>query len=179
MTNLFRFKTKSPTIYEGVYIAPNASVIGDVRLMANSSVWFGSVLRGDVNSILVGENSNIQDLSMLHVTKDNPLIIGNNVTIAHNVNLHGATLEDYVLVGIGAIILDGAVIGENSVIAAGTLIPPGKVIPARSLVMGNPYKIVKTFSEEECENHHENFKNYLKYKDQFQESFSPISIDHT
>ena len=130
-------------------IMSTAVVIGDVEMKYKSSVWFNAVIRGDLEKIVIGEYSNIQDCSVVHTSKDNPTIIGDNVVIGHNVTLHGCKIGDNCLIGIGAIILDGSVIGENSMIAAGTLIPPGKKIPPNSMVLGNPYKITRETTEKE------------------------------
>ncbi len=164
---LYSYQGTSPLLSEGVYIAPSADVVGKVVLGVDVSIWHGTVLRADVNWIKIGDESNVQDLSMLHVTKDAPLTIGKCVTIAHSVNLHGCTIGDHCLIGIGAIILDGAIIGEGSVVAAGALISPGKVIPPNSLVMGAPAVIKKELSESEREKYSENYKNYKRYKEDY------------
>ncbi len=129
---------------EGLYwIAPTASVIGRVRLLTNASVWFGAVLRGDNEWIIIGENSNVQDGCVMHTDMGSPLTIGRNCTVGHQAMLHGCTIGDNSLVGIGAIILNNAKIGSNCLIGAHTLIPEGKVIPDSSLVMGAPGKVVR------------------------------------
>lgn len=131
------------------WIAPNAVVLGKVRLEEDASVWFGAVLRGDNELITVGRGSNVQDGSVLHTDPGFPLTIGDNCTIGHMVMLHGCTIGDGALIGIGSVILNGAIIGENCVIGANTLIPEGKSIPPRSLVMGAPGKVVRTLNEDE------------------------------
>lgn len=142
----------SPQLAPDVFVAPDAQVIGDVRIGAGSGVWFGSVLRGDVHYIKIGENCNIQDMSMLHVTGGKyPLILGNNVTLGHRVTVHGCTLRDYAFVGIGAIALDNSEIGEFGFLAAGSLLPPGKKIPPRMVAMGSPAKVVREITPEEEE----------------------------
>ena len=129
---------------EGEYwIAPNAVVLGDVILHRGASIWFNAVLRGDTDTLTVGENSNIQDGSILHADAGVPLTIGRNVTVGHKVMLHGCTIGDNSLIGIGAVILNGAAIGKNCLIGANALITEGKVIPDGSLVMGQPGKVVK------------------------------------
>ena len=134
---------------EGHYwIAPDASVIGRVRLAANASVWFGAVLRGDNELILVGENSNVQDHCVLHTDMGAPLSIGKNCTIGHRAMLHGCSIGDNTLIGMGATILNHAKIGRNCLIGAQALIPEGKVIPDNSLVMGMPGKIVRELDSE-------------------------------
>jgi carbonic anhydrase/acetyltransferase-like protein (isoleucine patch superfamily) len=129
---------------EGAYwIAPNATVLGRVELKRNASVWFGAVLRGDNDPIVIGENSNVQDLSVLHTDEGVPLIIGSDVTIGHQVMLHGCTIGDGSLIGIGSVVLNGARIGRGCLIGAGCLITEGKEIPDGSVVMGAPGKVVK------------------------------------
>lgn len=133
---------------EGEYwIAPNAVVLGDVILERGASIWFGAVLRGDTDRLIVGESSNIQDGSVLHADDGVPLTIGRDVTVGHKVMLHGCTIGDNSLIGIGAVILNGAVIGKNCLIGAGALITEGKVIPDGSLVMGSPGKVVRELGE--------------------------------
>lgn len=129
------------------WIAPNAAVIGRVVLRKNASVWFGATLRGDNDPIVLGENSNVQDGSVLHTDLGSPLTIGDNVTVGHMVMLHGCTIGDNSLVGIGSIILNGAKIGKNCLIGANCLITEGKEIPDHSLVMGAPGKVVREVSE--------------------------------
>jgi carbonic anhydrase/acetyltransferase-like protein (isoleucine patch superfamily) len=134
---------------EGLHwIAPTASVIGRVRLLTNASVWFGAVLRGDNEWIVIGENSNVQDGCVMHTDMGSPLIIGRNCTIGHQAMLHGCTIGDNSLVGIGTIILNNAKIGRNCLIGAHALIPEGKVIPDNSLVMGAPGKVARQLDAE-------------------------------
>lgn len=160
-----RLNTK-PTVGKGVYVADSADVIGEVELADDSSVWFNVVLRGDVEKITIGKCSNVQDGTVIHTTLDKfPTVIGDYVTIGHNAMLHGCTIKDNVLVGIGAVVLDNSVVGENSIIAAGSLIPPGKIYPAGSLIMGSPAKVVKQLSEQEIESIRDYAERYLKYKD--------------
>ena len=151
------------------WVAPNASIIGDVTLEKNTSIWFNVTLRGDIENIHVGEGSNIQDGSVLHTDPGYPLRIGKDVTIGHLVMLHGCTVEDNSLIGIGAVILNGAKIGKNCIIGANALVTENKVIPDNSLVVGSPGKIVREVSNEEVilikENaihYRENWKKYLK-----------------
>ena len=133
---------------EGEYwVAPTAVVLGDVILETGASIWFGAVLRGDTDRLTVGENSNIQDGSVLHADDGAPLTIGRDVTVGHKVMLHGCTIGDNSLIGIGAVVLNGAVIGKNCLIGAGALVTEGKVIPDGSLVMGSPGKVVRELSE--------------------------------
>jgi len=138
-----------PTIGEEVFIAPTATAIGRTTLGDRASIWFGSVLRGDIEEVRVGEGTNIQDLSVLHVGMNEPCIVGKNVVVGHRAILHGCTIEDRCLIGMGAIVLNRAIVGEGSVVGAGTLITEGMVIPPGSLVLGTPGKVVRTLSEEE------------------------------
>lgn len=149
------------------FIAENATVIGAVIMEANASIWFNAVVRADNDIITIGENSNIQDGSVLHTDHGMPLVIGRNVTVGHKVMLHGCTIGDGSLIGINAVILNGAVIGRGCVIGANALIPEGKVIPDGSVVMGSPGKVVKEVSEAQramlemsALHYVENFKRY-------------------
>lgn len=134
---------------EDYFVADSADVIGRVRLENNASVWFNAVIRGDIELIIVGENSNVQDGAVLHTDRGCPLTIGKNVTIGHKVMLHGCTIGDNSLIGINAVVLNGAKIGKNCLIGANSLITEGKEIPDGSLVMGSPAKIIKTLSDEQ------------------------------
>ena len=138
-----------PQIAEDVFVAPGAKIIGNVEIQERSSVWPNAVIRGDLASITIGKETNIQDNTTLHVDAKQPLIIGDQVTIGHNAVLHGCKVEDNVLIGMGAIILNGAVIGKESLIGAATLIPPKKVIPPHSLVVGSPGKVKRQLTPEE------------------------------
>jgi carbonic anhydrase/acetyltransferase-like protein (isoleucine patch superfamily) len=146
------FEGRVPVLAEGAYVAPGASVIGDVALGARSSVWFGAVLRGDVSPIRVGARTNIQDLVVLHGTTDlSACAIGDEVTVGHRVILHGCTVGDRVLVGMGAIVLDLAVIESDVVLAAGSLVPPRARMPSGYLCMGSPARAVRPLREAERE----------------------------
>ena len=131
------------------WIAPTAAVIGKVRLDKGASVWFGAVLRGDNELIHIGENSNVQDGTVMHTDMGFPLTLGKGVTVGHNVMMHGCTVDDYSLIGINAVILNGAKIGKYCIIGANSLIPEGKVIPDGSLVMGSPGKVVRELTEQQ------------------------------
>ncbi len=146
---VFAIDDKRPQLALGSWVAPNATVIGDVRLAENASVWWNAVLRGDNDPITIGENTNIQDGSVLHTDAGVPLTLGRDVTVGHLVMLHGCTVGDGSLIGIKSVILNRAVIGRNCLIGANTLIPEGKVIPDRSLVMGSPGKVVRELTDEE------------------------------
>jgi carbonic anhydrase/acetyltransferase-like protein (isoleucine patch superfamily) len=146
------FRGKAPVLGRDVWIAPTAAVIGDVELADEASVWFGAVLRGDIGPIRIGARTNVQDLACVHLTEGlSATVIGADVTIGHGAILHGCTVGDRCLIGMGSIVLDNAVIGEGSVIAAGTLVPPRMIVPPRSLVRGNPGKVIRPVSESEAE----------------------------
>jgi gamma-carbonic anhydrase len=146
---LDRFLGKKPKLGKGVFIAKTATVVGDVTLGEHSSVWFGALLRGDINRIAVGHHTNIQDNAVLHVADDFPCIIGNWVTIGHTAIVHACKVGDEVLVGMGAVILDGAVIGKQSLIGASALVTQGTKIPPGSLVLGAPAKVVRALTKKE------------------------------
>jgi len=164
------YKGITPTVPASCYVDESAQLIGDVVLGENASVWMNTVLRGDVNSIRVGANSNIQDCSVLHgMLNQWPVIVGDWVTVGHSVVLHGCVVEDCCLIGIGAIILNGARIGAGSIIAAGTLIPEGTIVEPGSLWMGFPGKFRKQLSDEDQEMILRHGRNYLGYKEQYLE----------
>jgi carbonic anhydrase/acetyltransferase-like protein (isoleucine patch superfamily) len=174
---LYSFKDHRPEIGEDCFIAPSADIIGQVELGNNSSLWYGVVARGDINKISIGSNTNIQDLTMLHVIEGIPLIIGSGVSVGHNAILHACTVEDNCLIGMGAIVLDGALIGKNSVVAAGSVVPPGKKFPEGSMIMGSPAKVVRALREEELKGYGQHFKSYLTSKDDFMNSEYLKKID--
>jgi len=138
----------TPELADDAWVAPNASVMGNVKMEPGSSVWFGAVIRGDNDLIHIGKNSNIQDNSVLHTDPGFPMTIGEGVTVGHRVMLHGCTIGDNSLIGIGATLLNGVVIGKNCLIGAHTLLTEGKVIPDNSVVMGSPGRVVKTLPKE-------------------------------
>ncbi len=146
---IYSLSDKQPAIAASAWIAPNATLIGDIRLAEHSSIWWNAVLRGDNEPISIGENSNIQDGSVLHTDPGAPLTVERNVTVGHLVMLHGCAIGEGSLIGIKSVILNHAVIGKHCLIGANTLIAEGKVIPDRSLVMGSPGKIVRELTDEE------------------------------
>jgi len=147
--SLYELDGQAPSLASDVWVAPNASVIGDVHMAAASSIWFGVVARCDNEPIMIGERSNIQDNSVLHSDPGHPLKIGKGVTVGHMAMIHGCTIGDNSLIGIGATVLNGAVIGKNCLIGAHALITEGKVIPDGSMVMGAPGKVVKELNEQQ------------------------------
>jgi len=160
---VYHYKNLYPKIGKSVFIAHDAVIIGDVELADDVSVFFQSILRGDVNSIKVGHSTNIQDQSMLHVTERNALVIGDGVSLGHRVTLHGCTIGNNVLVGMGAIILDGAHIDHSSVVAAGSVVPPGKRYPPFSLIMGSPAKVTRELTPEVIQGYTNHYNSYLGY----------------
>jgi len=172
---IYPYKMMKPTFEERVWIAQSADVIGDVTLGKDVSIWFGCVVRGDVHRIEVGDRSNIQDLSMVHVTHfkkedksdGHPTIIGSDVTIGHHVMLHGCTIEDACLIGMRSTILDGAVIGKESIVGANALVTKNKQFPPRSLIMGAPAKVVRTLSDEEVAELYASATRYISFKDEY------------
>lgn len=161
----YPYLDKIPKIKERVFMAPGAKVIGDVTLENDVNVWFNTVIRGDVNHIKIGENTNVQDLSMLHVTEENSLEIGKNVTIGHSVILHACKVGDSCLIGMGSIVLDGAEIGNNSLVAAGSLVTPGKKFPDNSFIKGRPAERVRDLNPNELNGYGNHYKSYVGYKD--------------
>jgi carbonic anhydrase/acetyltransferase-like protein (isoleucine patch superfamily) len=162
------FQGITPTIPKSCFIDDTGIVIGDVVMGEQCSVWFHAVIRGDVHYIRIGQRTNVQDLCMLHVTHDtHPLTIGSDVTIGHHVVLHGCTIKDRVLIGMGAIIMDGAVIGEDSIVGAGALVTERTMVPPKSLVLGSPAKVRRPVSETELLWIRESSRNYVKYADQY------------
>jgi gamma-carbonic anhydrase len=172
---LYEYKGIRPELGENVFLAPGVVVLGDVKIGDNSNIWFNTVLRADVNSIRIGARSNIQDLCMLHVTSVKfPLTIGDDVIVGHRVVLHGCTIHDRVLIGIGALVLDGAVIEEGAVVAAGAVVTPGTIIPANKVAMGMPARPKREPTEEEKVFHMINSGRYQEYGRKFNEIVKKI-----
>lgn len=144
---LYELDGMRPVIDPGCWIAPSAELIGDVRLGADVSVWFGAVVRGDNTPMLIGARSNVQEGAMLHSDPGAPLTIGSDCTIGHHAILHGCTIGDRVLIGMGAIVLNRAVIGEGSIVGAGALVTEDKIFPPNSLIVGSPAKVVRTLDD--------------------------------
>ncbi|MGE5431435.1 MAG: gamma carbonic anhydrase family protein [Syntrophomonadaceae bacterium] len=148
---IYSFKEFTPQIHPEASVFPGVKIIGRVEIGRDSSIWYNSVIRGDVNFIKIGSSTNVQDLSVLHVTGKYPLIIGSGVTIGHAVKLHGCTVEDLCLIGIGSIVLDGALVSKNSIVAAGAVVTPGFVVPGGKLVAGIPAKVVRNLTPGEID----------------------------
>ncbi len=178
----------NPVVPESCFIAPSADIIGDVTIGEESSVWFQVVIRGDVNSIRIGARTNIQDGAILHVTRDKmpmkgaPLTVGDDVTIGHRVTLHGCTIKNRILLGMGAVVLDGAVIDDDSIVAAGALVTKDKIFPPRSLIQGSPAKVVRELTAEEVAMLKASADNYVGdtklYNEEFEHLFDEHEHDH-
>jgi carbonic anhydrase/acetyltransferase-like protein (isoleucine patch superfamily) len=147
---LYELDGVAPQLGTGAWVADSAEVIGNVKLGENASIWFGAVLRGDNETMTIGQNSNVQDMSMLHSDPGSPLTIGENVTIGHQVMLHGCTIGDNSLIGIQAVVLNNAKIGRNSIVGAGSVVTEGKEFPDNSLIFGSPAKVMRTISDEDA-----------------------------
>jgi carbonic anhydrase/acetyltransferase-like protein (isoleucine patch superfamily) len=147
---LYELDGVAPQLGAGAWVADSAEVIGNVQLGENASIWFGAVLRGDNETMTIGRNSNVQDMSMLHSDPGSPLTIGENVTIGHQVMLHGCTIGDNSLIGIQAVVLNNAKIGRNSIVGAGSVVTEGKEFPDNSLIFGSPAKVMRTISDEDA-----------------------------
>ncbi len=157
---IYTFNDREPSLPEEYYVADNATVIGDVTLRNQSSIWFCAVLRGDIEPIIVGERSNIQDNSVAHTSDGQPVVLGNDVTVGHNVTLHGCKVGNNCLIGMGAILLDGCEIGDNCIIGAGSLVAINRKIPAGSLAVGTPARVIRKLSDKD-------FHSIKRYADRY------------
>ena len=159
---IHQFDGQIPIIHKNTFIASSADVIGNVDIGENSSIWFGAVLRGDLNSMSIGDYTNVQDNATLHNDDDFPAIIGDYVTIGHNAIVHGCTISNCSLIGMGSTILNGAEIGEYTIIGAGSLVTQGKKIPSGVLCMGVPARVIRTLTEQEKQSIKENAQHYVE-----------------
>ncbi len=175
MRNIRAFQGVSPVLGEGTYVDEAATVIGDVVLGDDVSIWPGTVVRGDVNYIRIGSRTNVQDGTIIHVTHDGPYgkpggfatVIGEDVTIGHAAVIHACVIEDACLIGMGATILDGAIVRKNGFVGAGAVVPPGKTVESGELWLGNPAKCVRKLSEKEIEQLYYSAKHYVRLKDKY------------
>jgi carbonic anhydrase/acetyltransferase-like protein (isoleucine patch superfamily) len=159
------YRGRLPVAHPTAYVDPSAQVIGDVEIGAESSVWMNVVMRGDVNTIRIGARTNVQDGTVVHVQREtHPTVIGDDVTIGHGAVVHGCTIHDRVLIGMGAIVLNGAVIGSDTIVAAGALVTEGATVPARSLVMGSPASVRRPLSDAEVQTVLSYAENYVRYR---------------
>ncbi len=160
-----KFEDKLPVVHPSVFIANSAEVIGDVEIGEDSSIWFGSVVRGDVNYIRIGARTNIQDNCVIHVSGGtHPTVLGDEITVGHRVLLHGCTVDDRCLIGMGAILMDGVHVGEECLVGAGSLLTPGTIVPPRSLVIGSPARVKRELTEDEIEFLDRSWRNYTELK---------------
>lgn len=160
-----KFEDKFPAVHSTVFIAASAEVIGDVEIGEDSSIWFGSVVRGDVNYIRIGERTNIQDNCVIHVSGGtHPTVLGSEITVGHRVLLHGCTVDDRCLIGMGAILMDGVHVGEECLVGAGSLLTPGTIVPPRSLVIGSPARVKRELTAEEIAFLDRSWRNYTELK---------------
>lgn len=164
---IIKFKDNLPKIENSAFIAHSADIIGDVIIKNNANIWFGVVLRGDINSIYIGDNTNIQDNSVVHVDINCKTYIEEGVTVGHGCIIHGCTIKHNCLIGMGSTILNGAVIGANTIIGAGTLITQDKIIPEGVLVVGRPGKVVRNLSQEEIDSIKKSSENYIKVSKEY------------
>ena len=168
------FRSIYPTVHPSAFVDESAQVIGDVHIGSESSVWMNVVVRGDVNYIRIGARTNVQDLTMVHVMRNtHPAVIGNDVTIGHSAVIHGCTIEDRCLIGMGAILLNGCRIGEGSIVAAGALVTEGMIVPPGSMVMGTPAKVRRALTAEEDASIKWYADNYVRYRLDFQTDSTP------
>lgn len=177
---ILNYRDYKPQVGKGGWVAPNATLIGDAVLGEDASLWYGTVVRGDVHRIRIGARTNIQDMCILHITQHagearddqdgHPTIIGSEVTVGHRVILHGCTVGDLCLIGMGAILLDGVVIGRESIVGAGSVVTPGKQFPARSVIMGAPAKVVKEVTEAQLAEMQASWRRYVALKNEYHQA---------
>ena len=172
---VYQLDTLTPDIADSAWVADNAQVIGDVHMAPDSSVWFSSVVRGDTATIRIGEGTNIQDGSVLHADVGIPLTIGKHVTVGHMVQLHGCTIGDESLIGIGAVVLNGAKIGKNCLVGAGSLVTEGKEFPDGSMILGSPAKVVRELTPEQIEGLRRSAQHYVTNKNRFKAGLKKIA----
>lgn len=170
------YKDKKPNVDNSVFVAKDAVIIGDVSIDEASSIWFKTVIRGDVAPTRIGKRVNIQDLSLIHQSPDMPVLIEDDVTVGHQVTIHAATIRSNALIGMGSMILDGAEIGENAYLGAGSLVTPGKKIPPHTLAFGRPAKVIRPLTEEDYDEMDRIRLSYLE-KGQYYKQHSNLSLD--
>ena len=165
---IHKFKKFKPEIHQNSFIAGNADIIGRVRIEEAVSIWFGAVLRGDLNKIHIGKGSNVQDNSTIHVDADGPgTVVGEYVTIGHNSVLHGCSIGSYSMVGMGAVVLEGAVVGEETIIGAGSLVTSNKIIPSGVLCIGSPAKVIRELTDDEKTTLRKNAMDYIELANEY------------
>ena len=168
MALLKAYRGQHPRIDASAWLAEDATVVGDVTLGPGASLWYGVVVRGDVNSIRIGARTNVQDLTVIHVTGGtHPTVLGDEVTVGHRAVLHGCTIHDRCLIGIGSVVLDGAEVGPEAMVGAGALVPPGMKVPPRTLVVGTPAKVKRALTEAEVAHLRESAAHYVEYAERY------------
>ncbi len=174
MPTILPYDGKAPRLAASAFLAEGSVVVGDVEIGEASSLWFGTIVRGDVNHVRIGARTNVQDLTVVHVTsRTHPTVIGDDVTVGHRAVLHGCTIHDRCLVGIGAIVLDGAVVGPDAMIGAGALVPPGMVVPPGALVLGAPAKVKRQLTADEVAFLRTSAANYAGYAARYRGGGAP------
>ena len=171
---LYELDGVAPQVPDSAWVADNAQVLGRVQLGERASIWFGAVLRGDTESIRVGEDSNVQDNSVLHADEGMPLVVGARVTVGHQVMLHGCTIGDESLIGIGATVLNGARIGKHCLVGAGSLVTEGKEFPDGSLIMGSPAKVVRALTPEQIEGLRRSAAHYVENAERYRRGLNRV-----
>lgn len=164
---IYQFEDRTPVLPDEYYVADSAEVIGDVVLGNQSSIWFGTVLRGDIEPIIVGARSNIQDNSVVHTSRNHPVVLGDDVTVGHKVTLHACRVGNNCLIGMGAILLDGCEIGDNCIIGAGSLVGKNRSIPSGSLALGSPARVIRTLSEDEIGDIRRLAERYVGFQERY------------
>ena len=172
---LYQIDAHRPEVHESAWVADNAQVMGAVKLAADASVWFGCTVRGDTETIEIGEGSNIQDGTVMHADHGMPLKVGKHVTVGHMVMLHGCTIGDESLIGIGAVVLNGAKIGRNCLVGAGSLVTEGKEFPDGSMIMGTPAKVVRQLTPEQIEGLRQSARHYIDNARRFKAGLKKIA----
>ena len=171
---IYQLDEHTPQIDESAWLAESADVMGAVSLAAQTSVWFGAVIRGDTETITIGEGSNVQDLAVIHADNGMPVVVGKHVTVGHKVMLHGCTIGDESLIGIGAIVLNGVRIGKNCLVGAGSLVTEGKEFPDGSMILGSPAKVVRQLSPEQIESLRASARHYINNARRYQAGLKKI-----
>ncbi len=174
MPTILPYDGKAPRLAASAFLAEGTVVVGDVELGEESSLWFGTIVRGDVNHVRIGARTNVQDMCVVHVTsRTHPTVVGDDVPVGHRAVLNGCTIKDRCLVGIGAIVLDGAVVGPDAMIGAGALVAPGTVVPPRTLVLGSPARVKRTLTDDEVAFLRTSAANYAGYAARYRGGGAP------
>jgi carbonic anhydrase/acetyltransferase-like protein (isoleucine patch superfamily) len=174
MPTILPYDGKAPRLAASAFLAEGTVVVGDVELGEESSLWFGTIVRGDVNHVRIGARTNVQDMCVVHVTSGtHPTVLGDDVTVGHRAVLHGCTIQDRCLVGIGAVVLDGAVVGPDAMVGAGALVAPGTVVPPRTLVLGTPARVKRPLTDDEVAHLRASAASYARYAARYRRGGAP------